>query len=70
MGFPPEVPIEVGVGGAAGWALQGRAALFVEWIQGCYTNVVGPPLALTGTMFAGIGISALYRMALRTLECS
>jgi septum formation protein len=45
-----------GVGKAGGYAVQGRAASFVEWIAGDYTNVVGLPLALTGRMLASAGI--------------
>jgi septum formation protein len=45
-----------GVGKAGGYAVQGRAASFVEWIGGGYTNVVGLPLALTGRMLANAGI--------------
>ena len=45
-----------GVGKAGGYAVQGRAASFVEWICGDYTNVVGLPLALAGRMLANAGI--------------
>ena len=45
-----------GVGKAGGYAVQGRAASFVEWICGDYTNVVGLPLALTSRMLANAGI--------------
>ena len=45
-----------GVGKAGGYAIQGRAAAFVEWIGGDYTNVVGLPLALTGRMLASFGV--------------
>jgi septum formation protein len=45
-----------GVGKAGGYAIQGRAAAFIEWIGGDYTNVVGLPLALTGRMLANAGI--------------
>jgi septum formation protein len=45
-----------GVGKAGGYAIQGRAGSFVEWIGGDYTNVVGLPLALTGRMLASAGI--------------
>jgi len=45
-----------GVGKAGGYAVQGRAASFIEWIGGEYTNVVGLPLALTGRMLASAGI--------------
>ena len=39
-----------GIGKAGGYAIQGRAGAFVEWIWGDYTNVVGLPLALTGRL--------------------
>jgi septum formation protein len=45
-----------GIGKAGGYAVQGRAASFVEWIGGDYTNVVGLPLALTVRMLANAGI--------------
>jgi septum formation protein len=45
-----------GVGKAGGYAVQGRAASFVEWIGGDYTNIVGLPLALTCRMLANVGI--------------
>ena len=45
-----------GVGKAGGYAIQGRAASFIEWIGGDYTNVVGLPLALTNRMLANAGI--------------
>lgn len=45
-----------GVGKAGGYAIQGRAAVFVEWIGGDYTNVVGLPLALTVRMLEGFGV--------------
>lgn len=45
-----------GVGKAGGYAIQGRAAAFVEWIGGDYTNVVGLPLALTVRMLESFGV--------------
>ena len=45
-----------GIGKAGGYAVQGRAASFVEWIGGDYTNVVGLPLALTRRMLTNAGI--------------
>jgi septum formation protein len=45
-----------GVGKAGGYAIQGRAAGFVEWIGGDYTNVVGLPLALTIRMLGAAGV--------------
>jgi nucleoside triphosphate pyrophosphatase len=44
------VQLGEGIGKAGGYAIQGRAALFVERIEGDYTNVVGLPLALTSRM--------------------
>lgn len=35
---------------AGGYAIQGRASKFVEWIDGCYFNVVGLPVALLDRM--------------------
>jgi septum formation protein len=45
-----------GVGKAGGYAIQGRAGSFIEWIGGDYTNVVGLPLALTIRMLTNAGI--------------
>jgi septum formation protein len=45
-----------GIGKAGGYAVQGRAASFVEWIGGDYTNIVGLPLALTRRMLTNAGI--------------
>ena len=45
-----------GVGKAGGYAIQCRAAVFVEWVGGDYTNVVGLPLALTVRMLGSFGI--------------
>jgi septum formation protein len=47
---------EEGIGKAGGYAIQGKAALFVEGIQGDYTNVVGLPLALTSRMLEDYGV--------------
>jgi len=44
---------------AGGYALQGRAALFVERIEGSYSGVVGLPLAETAALLAGAGIVLL-----------
>jgi septum formation protein len=45
-----------GVGKAGGYAIQGRAGSFIEWIGGDYSNVVGLPLALSSRMLASAGI--------------
>ncbi|MEQ8504556.1 MAG: nucleoside triphosphate pyrophosphatase [Rhodospirillales bacterium] len=41
---------------AGGYAIQGRAALFVTAVNGDYNNVVGLPLALTANLLAGAGV--------------
>jgi septum formation protein len=45
-------------GKAGGYAVQGRAAIFVSWIQGSYSNVVGLPLYETAQLLAGLGYRA------------
>ncbi|MCF8466492.1 MAG: Maf family protein [Sneathiella sp.] len=42
-------------GKAGGYAVQGRAALFVRNIQGSYSNVVGLPLFEVGNLLSGNG---------------
>jgi nucleoside triphosphate pyrophosphatase len=42
-------------GKAGGYAIQGRAAAFVRWISGSYSNVVGLPLYETVQLLAGHG---------------
>lgn len=44
-----------GVGKAGGYAIQGRAAQFVDWLQGSHSNVVGLPLAETARLLDGFG---------------
>ncbi|MBX3453882.1 Maf family nucleotide pyrophosphatase [Ferrovibrio sp.] len=44
-----------GQGKAGGYAIQGRAAQFVAWLQGSHSNVVGLPLFETAALLAGIG---------------
>jgi septum formation protein len=43
------------LGKAGGYAIQGRAAAFVAWMSGSYSNVVGLPLYETAQLFAGRG---------------
>lgn len=38
------------IGKAGGYAIQGRAARFVDWIEGSWSNVVGLPLATVDVM--------------------
>jgi septum formation protein len=40
---------------AGGYAIQGRAAAFVAWISGSYSNVVGLPLHETAMVLDGLG---------------
>lgn len=42
------------LGKAGGYAIQGRAARFVDWIEGSWSNVVGLPLATVDTMLKRI----------------
>jgi septum formation protein len=42
-------------GKAGGYAIQGRAALFVRYIAGSYSNVVGLPLFETAALLRGQG---------------
>jgi septum formation protein len=44
---------------AAGYAIQGRGALLVTRIEGCYFNVVGLPLHRLKSMLAKRGINLL-----------
>ena len=43
-------------GKAGGYAIQGRAAAFIPWIQGSFSGTVGLPLAETAALLAGFGI--------------
>ena len=42
-------------GKAGGYAIQGRAAAFVSFLSGSYSNVVGLPLFETASMLNGVG---------------
>jgi septum formation protein len=45
-------------GKAGGYAIQGRGAVLVRWLQGSYSNVVGLPLFEVAGMLRGIGYPA------------
>jgi septum formation protein len=45
-------------GKAGGYAIQGRAAAYVSWISGSYSNVVGLPLYETCSMLNGLGFAS------------
>ncbi len=49
-------------GKAGAYAIQGRAALFVEGIEGDYSNVVGLPLPLLARLFRKLGFDLLRRV--------
>lgn len=49
--------LDEGWGKAGGYAIQGRAALFVKGINGSYTNVVGLPLNETHALLTGAGFT-------------
>jgi septum formation protein len=38
---------------AGGYAIQGRAARFVDWIEGSWSNVVGLPIATVDRLLKG-----------------
>ncbi len=44
---------------AGGYAIQGRAAIFVEHLEGSYSGVVGLPLAETAALLARAGVRVL-----------
>ena len=46
-------------GKAGGYAIQGRAAIFVTWLGGSYSNVVGLPLFETHSLLLGAGLTGL-----------
>jgi septum formation protein len=41
---------------AGGYGIQGKAAVFVDRLDGCYYNVVGLPLAALWRMLGSLGI--------------
>ena len=42
-------------GKAGAYGIQGRAARFVDWIEGSWSNVVGLPIATVARMLASAG---------------
>ena len=45
---------------AGGYAIQGKGAFMVEWIEGSYTNVVGLPLCQIMRLFREVGIVDIF----------
>ena len=60
---PPRIARYVATGEpldkAGAYAIQGLGALFVEQVDGNYSNVVGLPLPLTSRLFAELGFDLL-----------
>src|SRR5581483_9156423 len=50
-------------GKAGGYAIQGRAATFVRFLSGSYSNVVGLPLFETVALLAGQGYASAQKLA-------
>jgi septum formation protein len=46
------------LGKAGAYAIQGKAALFVKGLNGCYSNVVGLPLQRLYRMLTQMGVNA------------
>jgi len=46
---------------AGGYGIQGLGAVFVERLEGSYSNVVGLPLAETARLLSNFGIDCLLR---------
>ena len=45
---------------AGAYAIQGKGAFMVEWIEGSYTNVVGLPLSQLVRLFKDAGIGDIF----------
>jgi septum formation protein len=45
------------IGKAGGYAIQGRAARFIDWIEGSWSNVVGLPVATVHRMLREAGLT-------------
>jgi len=44
---------------AGGYAIQGRAAAFIEYLEGSYSGVMGLPLCETAVLLAAVGVDVL-----------
>jgi len=45
---------------AGAYGVQGKGAVFIEWVRGSYSNVVGLPLRLIYTLAKQLGYSLTY----------
>ena len=50
---------------AGGYAIQGRAAVFVEALSGSYSGVMGLPLFETAALLAAAGVPSLHTIILK-----
>ncbi|MFA5383211.1 MAG: Maf family protein [Eubacteriales bacterium] len=57
------------VGKAGAYAIQGLAAIFIEGIAGCYSNVVGLPLACLARMLKVFGVDLLEPERIKVGNC-
>ncbi|MCK5623042.1 MAG: Maf family protein, partial [Alphaproteobacteria bacterium] len=46
------------IGKAGGYAIQGRAAALIPWIEGSWSNVVGLALYETAQLLRSAGVTA------------
>ncbi len=44
---------------AGAYALQGIASVFVDKVEGCYTNIIGLPMPLTLRMLRNAGVTVM-----------
>ena len=44
---------------AGGFDIEGDGSVFIHRIEGCYTNVIGLPIAKLATMLKKMGVSIL-----------
>lgn len=45
---------------AGGYAIQGRGAVFIEWLSGSYSGVMGLPLYETAELLRAAGVPCWY----------
>jgi septum formation protein len=47
-------------GKAGGYGLQGPAAVFVPWIQGSFSGIIGLPLVETANLLRAVGVNMAF----------
>jgi len=53
---------------AGAYAIQGLGGVFIEWVNGCYYNVIGLPIAKLYKLLKEIGISPTWIRKHKTYE--